>query len=132
MMVGGCYCGNIRYQVEGRLFHSTVCHCSDCRRVAGAPFVAWFSVALSGLRFIAGKPASFASSAKGTRTFCPKCGTPLTFQNADLPDEIDITTCSLDDPNDVPPLDHTRVAGRLSWVHLADGLREYAGLRSEE
>ena len=31
----------------------------------------------------------------------------------------------LDDPNAVPPKDHTRTSSKLSWVKLADGLPEY-------
>jgi len=44
MLQGGCFCGRIRYEVAGRPFHETNCHCSICRRTTGAPFVAWFSV----------------------------------------------------------------------------------------
>ncbi len=129
MLTGGCFCGRIRYEADGTPFHATICHCADCRRVAGSPCVAWFSLAASGLRFVAGVPRRFASSARAMRSFCPDCGTPLTFQHADCPAEIDITTCSLDDPGLVPPRDHVRTTGRLSWVHMDDGLREYPATR---
>lgn len=125
MLTGGCYCGAIRYEGQGEPFHPTLCHCRDCRRVAGAPAVAWFSLRAKDFRFTAGEPARFASSEKGRRTFCRHCGTPLTFQNLDLAEEIDITTASLDNPEQVPPADHTQAAGRLSWLHLADGLPQY-------
>jgi hypothetical protein len=42
-------------------------------------------------RFLSGTPSSFRSSDHGTRTFCPHCGTPLTFRSAHFPDEIDVT-----------------------------------------
>ena len=122
MLTGGCFCGAVRYEAGGKPFNSTVCHCSDCRRITAAPFVAWFSVAASELRFTSGEPRRFTSSAKAVRSFCPDCGTPLTFQHRDCPGEVDISTCSLDNPELVPPQDHTRMAGRLSWVHVADGL----------
>jgi hypothetical protein len=44
MLTGGCFCGAIRYEVAGAPFHETNCHCSICRRTAGAAFVTWFSV----------------------------------------------------------------------------------------
>jgi hypothetical protein len=56
---------------------------------------------------VQGHPSSFRSSSKATRSFCPHCGTQLTFQADDYPDEVDITTCSLDHPDAVPPRDHT-------------------------
>ena len=121
MLEGGCFCGQVRYQADGAPFHATVCHCADCRRVAGAPMVAWFSVRLAGLRFTRGAPARFESSPGVVRGFCAACGTPLTYQNAGL-DEIDVALCSLDDPEALPPADHTWTDGQLSWVRLDDGL----------
>jgi hypothetical protein len=100
-----------------------------CRRAAGAPMVAWFSVRRSAYRVVAGEPARYASSARAVRTFCGRCGTTLTFEDAAHPDEIDVTTASLDDPEAMPPRDHTRAATRLSWVRLAGGLPEYPELR---
>ena len=91
--------------------------------------VAWFSVPRQGYRVTAGEAARYASSPGAVRTFCPRCGTPLTFEAEAHPDEIDVTTASLDDPEALPPRDHTRTATRLSWVRLADGLPQYPELR---
>jgi hypothetical protein len=41
-----------------------------------------------------------------------------------LPAEIDVTTCSLDDPNVVPPLDNTWTSSRARWV-VRDGLPDF-------
>ena len=79
-LTGGCLCGAIRYEVRGAPYHRTVCHCSICRRSAGAPMVAWFSVKLADFAFTAGQPASYRSSAKAQRSCCPTCGTQLTFK----------------------------------------------------
>jgi hypothetical protein len=125
MLTGGCFCGRIRYEVVGSPFNETNCHCSMCRRSAGAPFVAWFSVRRSEFRVVFGTPTLFNSSDTARRSFCPHCGTQLTFENRELPDEIDITTCSLDDPERVPPKDHTRTSSKLSWISLSDGLPEH-------
>jgi hypothetical protein len=38
---GGCHCGAVRYSVTGEPQHVVLCHCSDCRKSAGAPMVAW-------------------------------------------------------------------------------------------
>jgi hypothetical protein len=129
MLTGGCFCGKVRYETGGEAFHETICHCSFCRRVAGAPTVAWFTVPRSSLRFVSGPPATFKSSAKATRGFCGTCGTCLTFADADLPDEIDVTTCSLDDPESVPPKDHTQVGSKLRWMQLCDDLTAYPEAR---
>lgn len=125
MLHGGCFCGNIRYEAGGTPFNETNCHCSICRRTTGAPFVTWFSTRRAEFRFVSGTPSRFRSTDKGTRSFCPRCGTQLTFEHRDTPDEIDVTTGSLDHPESVPPRDHTRASSRLGWMKLADDLPLY-------
>jgi hypothetical protein len=131
MHEGGCFCGAVRYEAEGPVLSSTLCHCSMCRRMAGAPCVAWFTVPHAGLRFTAGTPAAFHSSPGVTRRFCAACGTQLTFEDERSPGEIDVTTASLDEPDSLPPADHTFMQSRLRWLHLADGLPRYLRTRSE-
>lgn len=129
MLQGGCFCGAVRYETTGRPYHATNCHCSICRRTTGAPFVAWFSVPRASFRFVQGTAASFRSSPQATRSFCAQCGTQLTFVHDDASAEVDITTCSLDDPAGLPPEDHTHTASRLAWTVLADGLPAHRAAR---
>ena len=129
MLQGGCFCGRIRYEVTGIRFHETNCHCSICRRTTGAPFVAWFSVRPSEFRWLSGRPSRFRSSTQATRSFCAHCGTQLTFEDHGYPDEIDVTTSSLNQPDAVPPRDHTHVSSRLPWIALADGLPQFSQAR---
>lgn len=129
MLKGGCFCGFVRYDVTGAVRDETNCHCSICRRLSGAPFVAWFTVKEQEFGIVAGAPARLRSSQLGQREFCPRCGTPLTFRSTRAPGYVDVTTCSLDDPEAVPPRDHTRTSAQLSWVRLADGLPSYPEAR---
>jgi hypothetical protein len=131
MLTGGCLCGEVRYEAAGTPFHQTNCHCSMCRRASGAPMVAWFSVPYAQLRWTSGVPTRYRSSAHAVRSFCPRCGTQLTFQSDRYPEEIDITTCSLDDPEQAPPQDHTRTSSQLRWVKLDDGLPRHPEARPE-
>jgi hypothetical protein len=78
----------------------------------------------------AGSSLALPLEQQATRSFCPHCGTQLTFQADDYPDEIDITTCSLDHPEAVPPRDHTYTSSKVQWIELADGLPRYAQARS--
>lgn len=130
MLEGGCFCRFVRYRATGRPRSETACHCSICRRVSGAPYVAWFTVSTDAFEWTGAQPHSFQSSAHGHRAFCPRCGTGLTFWSSRAPGDIDITTCSLDEPERLPPRDHTQVVGRLCWVRPGDGLPEFEGPRS--
>ena len=131
MLKGHCYCGAVRYEAAASPARETACHCSICRRTSGAAFVAWFTVPAAAFRVVSGRPASFKSSEHATRTFCAACGTPPTFQSTRYPDEIDITTCSLEDAEQVPPKDHIYVDSMLSWVKLADELPIYPAAHPE-
>ncbi|HEU4851624.1 MAG TPA: GFA family protein [Telluria sp.] len=128
---GGCYCGEIRYEVDGDITHGTLCHCVDCRRVSGAPVVGWFTVAEDRVRFVRGAPKWFRSSEHVMRAFCAACGTPIAYRRDSEPGYVDITTCSLDQPELAPPRDHTFHAERLSWMKACDELPKYPRTRSE-
>src|SRR3712207_5083812 len=114
-LTGGCFCGYVRYEAGGAPYNATLCHCTTCRRACGAPVVAWFSVPRTQFR-LTGEPRRFRSSNRAMRSFCPECGTALTFELDGAADEIDITTASLDDPSRVPPTDHTYAGSRIRWV----------------
>ena len=127
MLTGGCYCGAIRYSVTGTPFNATNCHCSICRRTTGAAFVTWFSVRTNEFHILHGQPEQFRSSAQGVRSFCGRCGTQLTFRFSDG-NEIDVSSCSLDEPERVPPEDNTRTSSRLSWI-VPDGHPDHSEAR---
>lgn len=128
-LTGGCHCGAIRYEAEAEPFNATLCHCTDCRLTAGAPVVAWFSVPPKTLRFVKGRPAVYASSARAERSFCAHCGTLLTFHYNGDERGIDVTTASLDDPTLAPPGDHVYFRSHLKWIETADALPHYATTR---
>lgn len=71
------------------------------------------------------EPIDFHSSPPVTRSFCGRCGTPLTYRHRDHADEIDVMTASLDNPEAFPPSHHIWVSHKLAWVQLSDGLPVY-------
>jgi hypothetical protein len=118
---GGCLCGSVRYEIAGQPHNITHCHCADCRRSSGAPFVTWATFRRGDFRLLSGLPRGLRWAGRW-RSFCPYCGTPLTFLTGPDADEIDVTVCSLDDPTSVTPDDHTWIEDRLPWIRLADKL----------
>src|SRR5882757_3478816 len=103
---GGCLCGAVRYHSGAPSHPAVYCHCTSCRRAAGAHAVAWFTVANASLVFTQGEPAIYRSSPPVQRTFCARCGTPLTYRHDGRAGEVDITIGSLDEPDRVAPADH--------------------------
>lgn len=116
-VTGGCHCGAIRYELEGEPLTHALCHCTDCRRHAGAPMVGWTMYPLSALQLVKGSPRTYESSKEGRRRFCPDCGTGLFYENAEmLPGLIDVQSATYDDPNAVPAQAHIQIAERIRWM----------------
>ncbi len=128
---GGCACGDIRYEVQGEVVDASYCHCSVCRRVAGAPVVAWVTFPLAAFRYRQGAPAVWQSSERARREHCPRCGSALVFRLTDE-DSVDVTIASLDQPESIRPEFHIWVENRLPWFETTDSLpRHWRGEPSD-
>lgn len=122
-VTGGCHCGAVRYELEGEALTHALCHCSDCRRSAGAPMVGWTMYPVAALKLVKGTPRVYKSSEHGRRLFCADCGTGLFYENASmLPGLIDIQSCTYDDPDAIPAQAHIQVAERIRWMERAHEL----------
>jgi hypothetical protein len=122
-LAGGCHCRAIRYEAEGQALTHALCHCTDCRRHAGAPMVGWTMHALDAVKVTKGTPKIYASSEHGRRHFCADCGTGLFYTNAEiLPGIIDVQSATYDDPDAIAARMHIQVADRIGWMERAHEL----------
>ncbi len=122
-IAGGCHCGAIRYQADGEPITHALCHCTDCRRHAGAPMVGWTMFPAAAVTVIKGTLKVYESSKDGRRHFCANCGTGLFYVNAViLPGIIDIQSATYDDPDASPAHAHIQVAERIPWMEHAHEL----------
>lgn len=123
---GGCHCGAVRYRIDGEPTARALCHCSDCRRHAGAPVVAWTMFPEKALKITRGTPKVYASSEQGRRHFCGDCGTGLLYYNARaLPGIVDVQSATYDNPDAVPPQVQVQVAERIGWMATAHALPQF-------
>ena len=126
-LTGGCHCGAVRYRVSGEPVHVALCHCSDCRKCAGAPMIAWAAFANEDFVHEQGEVTTRNSSGASLRSFCPRCGTGLFFRNEEaLPGLVDIQSATLDDPDALVPQAQIQVAERIGWMAEAHRLPEFA------
>ena len=123
MFTGSCHCGRTRYRVDVECLDDVaVCHCSVCRRSTGGSHVTWATVPQATFHWTGEPATAYRSSEHGTRWFCPHCGAQLAFVTSRVPQDIDVTVTTLDQPERGAPDRHTWVASKLPWVHLNDGL----------
>lgn len=122
---GQCHCGAVRYEMPTETKHRAICHCSDCRRHAGAPMVAWGLVERNALK-VEGETKEYASSENGRRHFCPQCGTSLFYTNdAIFPGQIDVQIATLDDPDVIVPQAQIQLAERIRWMTSLEELPKF-------
>ena len=126
MREGGCLCGAVRYRVEGEPIASGICHCRTCRKAASAPALPFAVFPTDRFAFTQGEPAEFRSSPPVLRTFCGRCGSPLTYRSEDEGGRIDVMTCSLDHPEAFPPAFHVWACHELAWERGAGSLPSHA------
>ena len=123
---GRCLCGAIGYQLSGEPKVVALCHCSDCRRSAGAPVVAWAMFPEAALSVTKGQPKMINSSGTAMRSFCADCGSGLFYRNEPvLPGIVDVQSSTLDHPEALPPAVQIQTAERLSWMKHVHELPEF-------
>jgi hypothetical protein len=122
---GGCLCGAVQYEGIGEPDNVTHCHCEDCRKSTGAPFVTWASFRPGNFQVTKGKPREIRWVGR-VRSFCERCGSALTFMSRPDADEIDVTVATFDQPEIAKPADHIWTEDRMSWINLADNLPQHA------
>ena len=98
---GGCECGAIRYECTAGPILMFRCHCRDCQRTSGGPFVAALYVPKKAFTLTKGTlQHHFTESAalgQNKRGFCADCGSRISGGETDK--RIGITAGSLDDPS---------------------------------
>jgi hypothetical protein len=117
---GHCLCGAVRYRATGAPKWIANCHCASCRRSTGAPLTTYAGFPAARFAYVSGEPVRFRSSPGVTRTFCGRCGSPLTYEGERWPGEVHVLVGSMDRPQDFPPSRDAFVEEKLPWLRLEE------------
>ena len=97
---GGCYCGAMRYEAEGKPKLRAQCHCRECQYFSGGGPNYFLLIPPENFRYTKGTPQRFTRSDienAVTREFCAQCGTHLATRRQDMP-EVILKAGTLDRP----------------------------------
>jgi hypothetical protein len=114
---GGCLCGHIRFRATGEPGFPHTCSCGMCRRHTGSLTATWVEFPREAVEWTGpgGAPATWRSSARSSRAFCPVCGCSLgAIDDAPV---VALLTGAFDKPHlkELVPLSHSYVSGRPRW-----------------
>lgn len=78
-LTGECFCGEIKYEIDGALFDARSCHCSRCRKAFNSQASAYALVNPSEFRWVCGKDhlTTYASQQGFGLQLCKQCGSTL-------------------------------------------------------
>lgn len=124
-LTGTCHCGRVQYRVTADAIDAFFCHCEDCRKNSGAPYVAWGRIDQNAFEVTHGALKHYSSSPSVTRGFCPACGTGITYQHDDIMPDLDFQLVTLESADAIAPTYHIQVAEKLPWIHLDNDLPNY-------
>lgn len=90
MIKGSCLCHEVKYEYSEKITEVAICHCYQCKRAQGTPFVTNAPIITKSFSFTHGSELvkEYFSSPNKKRVFCGNCGSPLFSQRTDLPEVI--------------------------------------------
>ena len=100
---GACFCGAVAAEMHGDPFWICYDHDDDCRRAIGSRLTIWIGYRPNEFRLTRGVLKSFSKTKGVTRTFCPECGTSISYFDEGLRDELYLTIGFFDHPERFPP-----------------------------
>lgn len=126
---GGCSCRAVRYESTAAPVVMVHCHCRDCQRFSGGPFLSLAVVPRETLKLTQGTPHFHATPSeaggKTHRGFCPDCGSPVLVKPDAVPHLVAVTSASLDDPDWFSPQLDVWTTDAHAWDFMNPGTAKF-------
>lgn len=119
---GHCYCGAIKFEINGKSNWVGHCHCESCRRASGSVMTTFAGFKPEQVAFTGVMPNRYTTSDGVTRSFCGQCGSPVSFELDSRRDEIHLHLGLFDDLEQVKPENHSFIDEKPSWLHADEHL----------
>ncbi len=124
--MGGCRCGELRYELTSGSGPIWNCHCRFCRQVHGAAFTTVAIMPRNSFRWsdASGLPSIYETPLGSIRHFCGICASPI----CNFPLEralICLVVASLDDELDRTLWAHVNLESKAAWFQIGDDLPRF-------
>lgn len=119
---GECFCGEVTYEVSGKLRDARSCHCSRCRKAFSSQASSYAEVNAGEFRWLSGEDllTSYIGEDGFGLQFCSKCGSTLcgVYKGA----IHGVTLGCLNGNPDVEISRHIFVDSKASWEVIPGGI----------
>ena len=125
---GRCLCGQVQFEIYGKLRDIVNCHCSKCRKFHGN-YGAYTNVKVENLKITEQKSLKWYKSTTDEtpnvhRGFCSECGSSLFWHPKDQPN-IAIAAGSLDSPTNLKTIGHIWCSQKTDYYKIEDHLPQF-------
>ena len=129
-MVGGCLCGDVRYEVGAKPLLTALCHCEDCQKQTGSALSVLVAVPRESLWIDGQHLSAFESRGPSgrpvTRWFCSRCGSSVLSDVAITPDLVWLRAGTLDDRSRLRPQMNIWCDSAQPWVPMERAIPGFA------
>ena len=126
---GGCLCGSVRYTSDAEPALIAVSHCANCQKNTGSAFSLNLAMPTESMTITGDSLATYedrggASGNPFFRTFCSRCGSPISGSGKAYSGLTFIKAGTLDDPSWVKPGIHMWCSDKQPWVVIEEGVAQ--------
>ena len=130
---GRCHCGYVTFEAEADPETTTLCNCTDCQAMSGAPLRAVIITRPGTFILLSGKPTEYRKTADSGNVrpqgFCPQCGTALYSTSVgDAPKAYNVRVGSLRQRNELVPRRQLFVRSQQAWINELNSIPKFDGM----
>ena len=119
---GGCSCGSVRFELDGGLLWTIVCHCDACKKRTGSAFGLSIVVETASVKEFVGPTTTFTrigDSGKPVQyEFCSTCGTTLRWHVKLIPNRQAFAGGAFDEAGQFQICGEMYTADALAWSRI--------------
>jgi hypothetical protein len=127
---GRCHCGYVSFVAEADPETTTICNCTDCQAMSGAPLRAIIVTRPGTFVLLSGQPTVYLKTADSgavrPQAFCPRCGTAIYSTSVgDDPKAYNVRVGALRQRFELVPRRQLFARSQQAWVNKLDSIPKY-------
>ena len=128
MYKASCLCGNVKYEIHGKIMDIVHCHCSRCRRVQGSSHATNGNVHNKDFKLLCDMTqlTAYETVPGNHKYFCKTCGSPMFSKNNTTPELTRIRIGSIESDITERPIAHVFVDSKANWDEICDELPQHS------
>jgi len=127
---GRCHCGYVTFEAEADPETTTICNCTDCQTMSGAPLRAVITTRPGTFALLSGKPSEYRKTADSgavrPQGFCPHCGSALySTSDGDHPKAYNVRVGAIRQRDELVPRRQLFVRSQQAWVRNLNSMLKF-------